>query len=181
MARVGVLALQGAFAAHAASLERAGHESHLVRSPDDLAALDGLVLPGGESTAQLYLVRRYGLLAPLASFWASGRPIMATCAGLILAARAVTGPVQPSFGWLDIEVARNAWGRQIRSFEASSDEGALPLVFIRAPRITAVGPEVEVLARYCGEPVMVKAGRLTATTFHPELTDSTVVHRAVFG
>jgi 5'-phosphate synthase pdxT subunit len=180
MATIGVLALQGAFAAHASVLERIGHLAMPVRTAAELERLDGLVLPGGESTAQLHLIERFQLGAPLAAFWASGRPLLATCAGLILVARSVI-PLQSSFGWLDVEVARNAWGRQIDSFEAQSDDGAHPLLFIRAPRIVAVGPGVEVLARYRGEPVMVRAGRLTATAFHPELTDDATVHRAAFG
>jgi 5'-phosphate synthase pdxT subunit len=164
--RVGVLALQGGFAAHAAALWHLGHLPIEVRSPADLDAgndLGGLVLPGGESTAQAKLIDSAGLGESLDDFARSGRPVLATCAGLILAARR---------GWLDVEVARNAWGRQVDSFEAVDDSGRLPLMFIRAPRIRKVGPNVEVLATYRGEPVLVRQGQLTAATFHPELTIS---------
>lgn len=179
--KIGVLALQGAFDAHARALARLGHAVKKVRVPADLAGLDGLVLPGGESTVQLKLVDRFGLKGPLDAFVRSGAPVLATCAGLILAAREVTGPAQASFGWLDVSVARNAWGRQVESFEAMEDAGELPLVLIRAPRITRVGAEVEVLATYGGEPVLVRQGAVTAATFHPELTDRLDVHRRVFG
>ena len=107
--------------------------------------------------------------------------MLATCAGLILAAARVTSPGAPGFGWLDLTVARNAWGRQVDSFEATDDAGALPLVFIRAPRITAVAPSVEVLATLEGEPVLVRQGRVVAATFHPELTPDRSVHALAFG
>jgi 5'-phosphate synthase pdxT subunit len=189
MARVGVLALQGGVAPHARALEALGHRPVPVRSPRDLDGLDGLVLPGGESTAQLRLIDRAGLAAPLGRAIERGVPVLATCAGLILAAARVEGPPQPSFGWIDVAVARNAWGRQVDSFEAIADRpgaGApqgdpLPLVFIRAPRIVAVGPGVVVLATFQGEPVLVREDHLTAATFHPELTADLRIHRAVFG
>jgi 5'-phosphate synthase pdxT subunit len=158
-----------------------------VRAPGDLDAVDGLVLPGGESTAQLLLIERAALAAPLGRAIARGVPVLATCAGLILAAARVTGPAQASFGWIDVTVARNAWGRQVDSFEASADrtlaaEGdPLPLVFIRAPRIVALGPGAEVLATFEGEPVLVREGNVTGATFHPELTPDLRVHRRVFG
>lgn len=182
-ARIGVLALQGAFAAHARALEALGHAPVLVRQPRHLEGLEGLVLPGGESTTQLSLLERLELWAPLDRLVRSGAPVLCTCAGLILAARRVTGPAQRSFGWLDADVARNAWGRQLDSFEARADapRDDLPLVFIRAPRITRAGEGVEVLATYDGEPVLVREGNVTAATFHPELTDRLDVHRAAFG
>jgi pyridoxal 5'-phosphate synthase pdxT subunit len=180
MSAVGVLALQGGFEAHARALERIGRRAVEVRSAVDLDGLDGLVLPGGESTTQLKLVARWQLETPLDAFVRSGRPLLATCAGLILAARAVTNPEQRSFGWLDVTVARNAWGRQLDSFEAAS-EGGLPLVFIRAPRITALGPGVECLDVLDGEPVLVRQKNVTGAAFHPELTDDVRVHEAVFG
>jgi pyridoxal 5'-phosphate synthase pdxT subunit len=176
--RIGVLALQGAFDAHARALERLGHETRRVRAPRDLEGLDGLVLPGGESTVQLRLLERFGLRDAVDAFVASGAPVLATCAGLILAAREVTNPAQPSFGWLDVSVARNAWGRQVESFEAVDDSGQLPLVLIRAPRITRVGEGVEVLATLRGEPVLVRQANVTGATFHPELTERLDVHRA---
>jgi len=174
---VGVLALQGGFAAHARAVHEIGARARLVRRPADLDGADALVLPGGESTAQLGLIDRAGLAGPLSAFVASGRPVLATCAGLILAAARVTQPEQASFGWIDVTVARNAWGRQVASFEAVSDDGAHPLVFIRAPRIVEVGAGVVVLATFRGEPVLVRQGRVTGATFHPELSDDRAVHR----
>jgi 5'-phosphate synthase pdxT subunit len=177
-----VLALQGAFERHAAVLRRLSHRVVLVNAPEQLAELDGLVLPGGESTVQLALIARFGLEAELHRFVRSGRPVLATCAGAILAARAVRNPEQRSFGWIDVTVMRNAYGRQLDSFEAESDEApAAHLVFIRAPRIVAHGPAVEVLARYGGEPVLVRQENLTCATYHPELTGGEQVHAAVFG
>ena len=179
MARIGVLALQGAFAAHGRMLERLGHEPVWVRTASDLAGIDGLVLPGGESTTHLKLLTSQNLKTPLREWIATGKPILATCAGAILAAKEVT-PEQESFAWIDITVQRNAWGRQIASFEAVADTGH-PLVFIRAPRIERVGENVDVLASLQGEPIMVKQGNCIAATFHPELTDDDWVHRTVFG
>jgi len=188
-----VLALQGAFARHAELLAELGHEVCLVRDVKHLAGLDGLVLPGGESTVQLELCARLGLDAPLCELVRSGKPILATCAGSILIARHVERPAQRSFGLLDVDIARNAYGRQLDSFESRSDEpprlgssssaaeAPLPLVFIRAPRFTRVGAAVAVLARHRGEPVLVREGNITAATFHPELSGDTRVHRAVFG
>jgi 5'-phosphate synthase pdxT subunit len=188
VSRVGVLALQGAFEAHAKALTHLGHEVVEVRDAAQLdpTTLDGLVLPGGESSTHLKIIDRNGLRAPLDAFVRSGRPVLATCAGLILAARHVTHPEQWSFGWLDVDVARNAWGRQVHSFEAVSDaplpgdEGPLPLIFIRAPRITAVGPAAEVLATFEGEPILVRQGAVHGATFHPELTPDLRLHRRVF-
>lgn len=180
MARIGVLALQGGFAAHQRTLERLGHEVALVRGPEALVGLDGLVLPGGESTTQLELIGRAGLEEPLDAFVASGKPVLATCAGLILAARAVKKPTQRSFGWLDAEVERNAWGRQLDSFEAVSD-GGLPVLFIRAPRIRALGPRAVVLDTWKGEPIVIREGSVIGATCHPELTDSTALHERLFG
>lgn len=177
---VGVLALQGAYDAHARALVRAGHGVRLVRRPGDLAGLGGLVLPGGESTTHLNLIARFGLRDPLDELVRAGTPVLATCAGLILAAKSVRGPAQDSFGWLDVDVVRNAWGRQVDSFEAVADGGDLPLVFIRAPRIERVGEGVEVLARWRGEPILVREGNVTAATFHPELTERLDVHRLAF-
>lgn len=179
--RIGVLALQGAFAAHARALEALGHAPVLVRQPRHLEGLAGLVLPGGESTTQLSLLDRLGLWTPLDALVRSGAPVLCTCAGLILAARQVTRAAQRSFGWLDVDVARNAWGRQVESFEARADGTDLPLVLIRAPRITRVGDGVEVLAMLDGEPVLVRQGSVVGATFHPELTARLDVHQAVFG
>jgi 5'-phosphate synthase pdxT subunit len=168
--RVGVLALQGGFAAHATWLRGLGHEVTLVRRASELVDRDALVLPGGESTVQLRLLERDGELgAALDAFATSGRPVLATCAGLILIARRVEGPAQASRGWLDVTVRRNAWGRQLDSFEAIADDGVTPLVCIRAPRIESLGPGVEVVLTYRGEPMAVRQGSIVGMTCHPEL------------
>jgi 5'-phosphate synthase pdxT subunit len=178
---IGVLALQGGFALHVRALEQLGHAAVEVREAGQLETLDGLVWPGGESTAQLRLIERHRLRPALEAFAHSGKPMLATCAGLILVAKQVVGPAQESFGFIDVTLARNAWGRQLDSFEGTADGNALPLVFIRAPRILARGNAVEVLATLAGEAVLVRQGNLTAATFHPELTASLQVHRDVFG
>jgi 5'-phosphate synthase pdxT subunit len=181
MARIGVLALQGGYAAHMRALEDLGHTAEEVRYAGQLAALDGLILPGGESSTNILLMERFGLWQPLDSFARSGKPVFATCAGLILIAREVENPAQKSFGWLDVTVTRNAWGRQVDSFQATADDGNTPLMFIRAPRITRIGSGVEVLATLDGEPIMVRQGNVTGATFHPELTPHRGIHNAVFG
>jgi 5'-phosphate synthase pdxT subunit len=180
--RIGVLALQGDFAAHAAALRRLGIEAPEVRKPDQLADLDGLVIPGGESTTLLRLMGE-DLAAALRGFHARGRPILGTCAGLILLAREVVAPRQASLGLIDVTVERNAFGRQRESFEAAGearlDGVAVPLsmMFIRAPRILGVGPGVSVLATWQGEPVLARQGLVLVATFHPELTAEPHVHR----
>lgn len=187
MARVGVLALQGGYQPHLLVLRNLGHEAVEVRSKDELKRVDGLILPGGESTAQLRLIERQNLGQPLNDFVHAGKAVLATCAGLILAARRVVHPEQPSLGWLDLTVERNAWGRQLDSFEAEADRPlfsarcALPLVFIRAPRIQEVGALAEVLATYREEPILVRQGNVWGATFHPELSGNPCVHQAVFG
>jgi pyridoxal 5'-phosphate synthase pdxT subunit len=181
MARIGVLAVQGAFARHAEVLRALDHDVTLVRDARDFAGLEGLILPGGESTVQLRLIERLSLEAPLRALIERGDPVLATCAGLILLARDVEAPAQPSFGAIDVSVRRNAWGRQLDSFEARSDELLHDLIFIRAPRIVRVGATVQVLARYQGEPVLVRERSVTAATFHPELSGSTSLHAEVFG
>jgi len=183
--RVGVLAVQGAFERHAEVLRALGHEVTYVRTPHDLGSLEGLVLPGGESSVQLEMMDRLSMVAPLRAFVTSGAPVFATCAGAILLASKVESPAQRSLASIDIVVARNAWGRQVDSFEAESDADAQgrtrPLVFIRAPRILSAGPTVEVLARYRGEAVLVRSGAITCATFHPELTSDFSLHREMFG
>ncbi|MEY4580939.1 MAG: hypothetical protein RL701_5642 [Pseudomonadota bacterium] len=182
MARVGVLAVQGAFERHANVVHSLGHEVVLVNAQAQFAQLDGLILPGGESTVQLMLLERLGLEAPLHELVRSGKPVLATCAGVILAARHVQNPEQRSYGWIDLTVVRNAYGRQLDSFQAESDtEPKLPLVFIRAPRIVAHGPHVAILARHQNEPVLVRENNITCATFHPELTGDDTVHARVFG
>jgi pyridoxal 5'-phosphate synthase pdxT subunit len=180
MARIGVLALQGAFARHAEAVAALGHAPVLVRAVEDLESLQGLILPGGESTVQLKLLERFKLEESLCEVVRSGYPVLATCAGLILAARHVSQPRQRGLGFIDVTVARNAWGRQVDSFEATSDEGRA-LVLIRAPRIVELGADVDVLDRLGGEPVLVRQANVTGATFHPELTRDLQVHRQVFG
>jgi len=188
MPRIGVLALQGDFREHARALRRLGVEASEVRLPHHLAGLDGLILPGGESTTMGKLAVEFGLLEPLRGLAASGLPMWGTCAGLILLARDA-GHDQPLVGALDVTVQRNAFGRQVDSFEADLNVPALAdprppfrAVFIRAPLITRIGPDVEVLARLdraegrTGEIVAVRQGHLLATAFHPELTDDGRFH-----
>ncbi len=186
MVKTGILAIQGDFAAHAVALRRAGHTPVLVRRAADFAAIEALVLPGGESTAMLRGIERDGLDAPLRAFLASGRPVLGTCAGAILLARGVSRPQQSSYAALDIDVERNAYGTQLDSFEAvaDGDDPASPFaglrcVFIRAPRITRVGASVRVHARVAGAPVLVSSGRIWAATFHPELSGDDRVVAAV--
>ena len=181
MQTIGVLGLQGGYNAHIQMLEALGHKTLEFRNPDEFALLDGLVLPGGESTTQLKLIDRFNLKPHLDALVASGKPVFATCAGMILSAANVTHPEQTSYGYIDIDVERNGWGRQLDSFEAYADGTDLSLCFIRAPRITRIGKGVEVLATFKGEPVMVQQKNLTAATFHPELTDDSRVHAAIFG
>jgi 5'-phosphate synthase pdxT subunit len=181
MVTVGILALQGDFAAHRRALGRRGVTAAPVRTAAELSAVDALVLPGGESTAMLHGIARDGLEMPLRAFVGSGRPVLGTCAGAILLARRVTNPPQRSFDALDIDIERNAYGTQVDSFAAPLDAaGTLPGlhgVFIRAPRILRVGPHVEVLARHAGDPVLVRDGAVWAATFHPELSDDDRVLR----
>lgn len=179
--RYGVLALQGDFEAHARALRAAGVEAVEVRRCHALRGLDGLVLPGGESTTLLNLMEDEPWFDALRKFHGDGGTIFGTCAGAILLAREVTSPAQPSLGLLDAVVERNAFGRQVDSFEsvvaAPSLGGTLAAVFIRAPRFRAIGPEVEVLGRLGDEVVLVRQGRILAATFHPELTGDAAVHR----
>jgi 5'-phosphate synthase pdxT subunit len=168
--RIGVLALQGAFREHARALERLGAEAVEVRKPADLDGLEGLVIPGGESTTIVQLAELYGLDEAIRSFHA---PILGTCAGMIVLDR-------EHLGLADLEVDRNAYGRQVWSFEAdvelAGDEIPLHGVFIRAPRVRALGPNVEIVGALGDEPVLVRDGRLLLATFHPELTDDLRVH-----
>jgi 5'-phosphate synthase pdxT subunit len=181
---VGVLALQGDYAKHVTALRAAGEVAVLVEDAASLAACDALVVPGGESTTMLRLLAATGLRVPLERF-AAERPVMGTCAGLILLARELTrgGRVPaPPLGALDVVVERNAYGRQIDSFIDAVDlvpsaGGPFPGVFIRAPRIRQIGPGVGVIVTHKGEPVGVRQGRLLGLCFHPELTDDLRVHR----
>jgi pyridoxal 5'-phosphate synthase pdxT subunit len=168
--KIGVLALQGNFREHAAMLRRLGAEVTEIRKPEQLEGLDGLVIPGGESTTFMRLMRLYGLDGAIESF---GGPVFGTCAGMIVLDR-------NHLGAIDLEVDRNAFGRQVASFESdlelAGESRPLRGVFIRAPRVREVGEEVEVLAELGGEPVLVRDGRFLAASFHPELTDDTRVH-----
>ncbi|HKV25596.1 MAG TPA: pyridoxal 5'-phosphate synthase glutaminase subunit PdxT [Candidatus Acidoferrum sp.] len=179
--KIGILAVQGDFAAHAAMLQRLGAETIEVRTVRDLESCDGLILPGGESTTQLQFLQEEGLYEAVKRFAAEGGAIFGTCAGAILLATQVKNPEQGSLCLLDITVLRNAYGRQLASdvFFAPSklEEAPLEMVFIRAPIIESVGAGVEILAEYGGNPVLVRKGDLLATTFHPELTDDPAVHR----
>lgn len=176
---VGVLAIQGDFAAHASALREAGAEPILVRKPEELAGVDGLVIPGGESTTFLKFLERDGFLAALQDFVRS-KPSFGTCAGCILLAKEVTHPAQQSLGVLDATVERNAYGRQIDSSietaETKLDGGPLEMIYIRAPRIVKIGPGVKVLAERDGFPVLVEQGKVLAATFHPELSSDRRVH-----
>jgi len=185
--RAGVLALQGDFEAHRKALEFAGGVRVVeVRTAEQLAGIDGLVIPGGESTTMLKLLDLERLFDPLREFGLR-KPIFGTCAGAILLATQVTNPAQPSLGLMDIWVERNGYGRQVDSrvttirpepeFLARAGDGLLEAVFIRAPIIRAVGEQVKVLARYQHAPVLVEQGRHMAATFHPELTADARIHR----
>jgi len=181
--RIGVLALQGDVREHLRALAAAGAEADRVRTPEELAAVDGLVLPGGESTTIGRLLRVFGLLEPLRDAVTAGLPVYGSCAGMILLARDVLAgrPDQPLIGGLDIVVRRNAFGRQVDSFETDvvveGVEGPpVHAVFIRAPWVEKAGDAVEVLARVGEYPVAVRQGPLLATSFHPELTGDTRVH-----
>ena len=180
---IGVLALQGDFDLHRKALDRLGIESVEVRLPRQLDQVGGLIMPGGESTTLLKLLDEWEFVPALEKFHAAGKPIMGTCAGLILLARDVESPKQPSLGMIDITAVRNAYGRQKESFETEGEadlgEGPRPIkmVFIRAPRLSRVGPGVTSLARHQGEIVMARQGTVLVAAFHPELTDDPTVHR----
>ncbi|HEX2699540.1 MAG TPA: pyridoxal 5'-phosphate synthase glutaminase subunit PdxT [Acidimicrobiales bacterium] len=182
--KVGVLALQGDVAEHASALADCGAHVVEVRSPGHLAGLDGLVVPGGESTTISKLLDGAGLFEPLAERLSEGMPAFGTCAGMILlAAEVVDGrPDQRSFGAIDVAVRRNAFGRQVQSFETSLDVGGVgggpfDAVFIRAPAVVRVGPAVEVLAAVDGHPVVCRQGPVLVAAFHPELSEDTRLHR----
>ncbi|HMJ76838.1 MAG TPA: pyridoxal 5'-phosphate synthase glutaminase subunit PdxT [Iamia sp.] len=182
-AKVGVLALQGAVRPHVAALAALGAMPVEIRTPDDLAGVDALVLPGGESTTMSKLLDTSGLRAPLAARLADRMPALGTCAGMILLAREVLDgrADQRSLGAVDIAVRRNAFGRQVDSFEAdldvTGDDLPLHAVFIRAPVIEEAGPEVDVLASVDGRPVLARQGPVIVASFHPELTDDLRLHR----
>lgn len=177
--RVGILALQGGFEAHSKILRSLGAEPREVRVPADLEGLDALIIPGGESTVMTLGIEREGLAEPLRSLAAKGTPVLGTCAGMIMLDR-------DHLGVLDIKAQRNAFGRQVRSFEAEVElpdleDGPLRAVFIRAPWVAEAGDEVEVLARIDGHPVAVRQGKVIAVAFHPELAGETRLHELLLG
>lgn len=183
--KIGVLAVQGAFAEHVRVLRTVGVEPVEVRLPEHLEGISGLILPGGESTTMRKLVQRWGLRKPIMDLAATGAPLFGTCAGMILLAREIAGGEEPVFPLLDVTVARNAFGRQLESFEAELTvpvlgDGPVHGVFIRAPVIERVGPNVDVLARIDdGRVVAVRERNVVATAFHPELAGETRFHRLV--
>ena len=178
--KIGILAVQGDYEAHARMLERLGADYVLVRTPKDAAQVDAMILPGGESTTMLKFLKEEGLETALRALDARGAPFFGTCAGAILLAHEVRGPAQDSLGFADLTITRNAYGRQlaseVRSAPSRLKAEPLEMVFIRAPWIDEVGPGVEVLAREAGRPVLVRDGRILIATFHPELTSDTTVH-----
>jgi len=179
--RIGVLALQGDVREHVRILDSLGSEAVEVKKPDQLASVDALIVPGGESTTIGKMAVRFGLLEPVRAFIDDGRPVYGTCAGMILLAGAVTDGDQPLVGALDVVVKRNAFGRQNESFEADLPIRGLDepfhAIFIRAPWIEKVGSDVEVLSEIGDHPVMVRQGRILATSFHPELTGDGRIHQ----
>jgi pyridoxal 5'-phosphate synthase pdxT subunit len=179
--KIGILAVQGDFEAHAAILSRMGVETVEVRTVKDLEGCDGLILPGGESTTQLQFMQEEGLFDAVKQFASDYHAVFGTCAGAILLATRVKNPEQESLGLLDMTVLRNAYGRQVASDvvqgKSTLKQEPLEMVFIRGPVIESVGPGVEVLADYAGKPALVQKGRIMAAGFHPELTDDTTVHQ----
>jgi pyridoxal 5'-phosphate synthase pdxT subunit len=178
--RIGVLAIQGDYAAHAAALADCGATPSEIRKLEELAAIDGLIIPGGESTTMLKFLERSNLFDALKDF-CSRKPVFGTCAGTILIAREVRNPAQRSLGAIDVVVERNAYGRQIDSSiliaPSALPGGPLEMVFIRAPRIAAIGPGVEALASRDGSPTLIRQGSILAATFHPELSHDRRVHK----
>lgn len=175
-----MLAIQGDFAAHARAIERIGANAIEVRRASDLASLDGLIIPGGETTTMLKFIESEAIDASIGDFARSGKPIFGTCAGAILLAREVYNPAQRSLGLIDIGLERNAYGRQVDSFiatvETTMEGGPLEAVFIRAPRIRRIGAGVKVISSLNDEAVLVRDGNILAATFHPELTEDLRIH-----
>jgi pyridoxal 5'-phosphate synthase pdxT subunit len=182
--RIGVLAIQGDYEAHKSVLERLGAEVLLVRKPEQLDSIDAIIIPGGESSTFLNFLSEHGFMEKLREF-VTAKPTFGTCAGAILLAKDVENPPQQSLGALDIVIRRNAYGRQTDSSilegMTTLPGGPLEMVFIRAPKITRTGKDVEVLATRGGDPVLVRQGRIMAATFHPELSNDSRVHREFLG
>jgi pyridoxal 5'-phosphate synthase pdxT subunit len=182
--RVGVLALQGDFEAHERLLESAGAEPMQVRTREELESVDALVIPGGESTTIGKLATDYDLVEPLRKRAETGMPILGTCAGMIVCAKRITDGGRPLLGIVDVTVRRNAYGRQVDSFETDLDVtgiGEMHAVFIRAPWVEEVGPDVEILASHRDHPVVLREGNVTLASFHPELSGDDRLHRIAFG
>jgi 5'-phosphate synthase pdxT subunit len=177
---IGIVAIQGDYEAHGAALNKLGASHTFVRTPDDLIGVDGVILPGGESTTHLKVMKEEGLFGGLKDFAAKGGAFFGTCAGAILLARQVHGPSQESLGLLDMSVLRNGYGRQLASDvhmgQTKLRKDPVEMVFIRAPIIDSVGPGIEILAEDAGHPVLVRHGKVMAATFHPELSDDPLVH-----
>ena len=178
--KIGIVAIQGDYEAHAKMLDRIGVGHRFVRTPEELKGLDGIILPGGESTTHLKVMTEEGLFEPLKEFGAKGGAVYGTCAGAILLAREVHRPSQASLGLLDASVVRNGYGRQLASdvhlVQTTLREQPIEMVFIRAPILESIGAEVEVLAEFEGHPILVREKNILASTFHPELTNDTTIH-----
>lgn len=180
--KAGVLAMQGAFHKHVQVMESLGIHTHEVRTPDDLTRSDGLIIPGGESTVIVKLLVKNMLMEKLEERIHEGMPVFGTCAGMILLAKSIDSMDQPTLGVMDITVERNAYGRQKESFEAEFpvnglDGGTFHGIFIRAPKITGTGKGVDILAEYESVPILVRQKNLLASSFHPELTGDTRIHK----
>lgn len=179
--QIGVVAIQGDYEAHAKALARVGEHSTFVRTPGDLEGLVGVILPGGESTTHLKVMKEEGLFDALREFAARGGALFGTCAGAIMLAREVHGPKQESLGLLDVSVLRNGYGRQVASSvhegKTKLSDAPVEMVFIRAPIIEKIGSGVTVLAEDAGHPVLVREGKILASTFHPELSDDATIHK----
>jgi 5'-phosphate synthase pdxT subunit len=182
--KIGVLALQGDFREHISATERSGHTASAVRRPSELDEVDALILPGGESTTIALLAKNFNLFQPIRKKIADGLPVYGSCAGMILLSDRIVGGTegQETFGGIDMTVRRNAFGRQVESFEGEIEFAGKKVngIFIRAPWVEAVGAGVEVLASTGGHPVAVRQGKLLATSFHPELTGDVSVHQYFF-
>ena len=183
---IGILGLQGDYAAHGKMLDALGVDSRVIKKTEQLAAIDSLIFPGGESTTLLKLMDSWGWWDPLGDF-AAQKPIFGTCAGMILLAKSVSNPPQQSLGLIDIDVERNSYGRQVDSFEGMGTFGVngqtrdMPMIFIRAPRIARLGEGVETLAECRGDVVLARQNNILVASFHPELSNDLAVHRYFVG
>lgn len=183
--QIGILALQGDYEAHARMLSRLNVDWSYVRSPEELAQVDGLILPGGESSTALNLLQESGLFEAIQAAGRKGMPMFGTCAGAILLAKQVTDPEQPSLGLVDVHIMRNAYGRQLASRitqgPSTLSDTPLPMVFIRAPRFLDLGPTIQIIATHDNHPVCIQQDQFLLATFHPELTEDTKVHEYFVG